>query len=248
MKVYQDIPYTKTGHPSQVLDLWLPEAESFPVFIYFHGGGLEAGTKDASACAEDYTKNGVALVSAEYRMYPEAVYPEFLRDAAAAVAWVKNHIGEYGECKGIFVGGSSAGGYITQMLCFDPKYLTPYGIDPDSLAGYVMDAGQPTTHYNVMRERGLDPRRVVIDAAAPIYHIAGGRDYAPMEILVSEKDIPNRLEQTQLLLGTMRHFGCNMDKVTYKYMAGCSHCNYRDENGRYLLPDIVCEFIGKTLG
>ena len=32
-------------HSAQALDLYLPDAAHFPVFVYFHGGGLEAGDK-----------------------------------------------------------------------------------------------------------------------------------------------------------------------------------------------------------
>ena len=57
------------------------------------------------------------------------------------------------------------------MLCFDDKYLSACGVPADIIKGYVHDAGQPSTHFNVQRERGLDPRRVIIDEATPIYHI-----------------------------------------------------------------------------
>ena len=170
MREITDIFYTKDRHPAQVLDLFLPEGEGFPVLGYFHGGGLEAGSrKDFRIMAEYLCAHGVAVASADYRMYPSAAYPEFLRDSAAAAAWVKKHIGEYGGNGRVYIGGTSAGGYISMMLCFDGRYLSPHFLAPTDFAGYVHDAGQPTVHFNVLRERGMDERRIVVDAAAPVY-------------------------------------------------------------------------------
>ena len=49
MRSYFDIPYG--AHSAQRLDIHLPECESFPVFIYFHGGGFESGDKGARPCS-----------------------------------------------------------------------------------------------------------------------------------------------------------------------------------------------------
>ena len=43
MKILSDLCYCEEH--KQYLDLYLPECESFPVFIYFHGGGLVSGDK-----------------------------------------------------------------------------------------------------------------------------------------------------------------------------------------------------------
>ncbi len=253
MKSFENICYTKMGLPEQMLDIHIPDLESFPVFIYFHGGGIEHGDKaaDRNVFIEPLVNKGVAVVSANYRMYPEAVYPEFIRDAATAVAWTISNMKDYGNPSAFFVGGSSAGGYLSQMLCFDKKYLAPYKINPDEIAGFIHDAGQPTTHFNVLRERGIDSRRVIIDEAAPLYHICGDRNYAPMQIFYAEHDMENRPEQTKLLVSTLKHFKCNMDKVDVRYMEGFTHCKYNkanDENGENVFAKAILEFIDKYKG
>ena len=247
MKTIKNIPYTVMGHPRHVLDVHLPEEKSFPVFVYFHGGGLVGGSKE-QGFIPDLVKKGVAVVSANYRLYPECSYPDFIKDAAATVAWAKNNISEHGTVTGLYVGGSSAGGYLTQMLCFDKRYLSPFGIDADSFSGYLMDAGQPTVHFNVLRERGLDQRRVIIDEAAPIFHITDTRNYPPMQIIVSDNDMENRFEQTMLLVSTLKHFG-HTENVTLKIMKNSSHCSYVsafDEKGNSLFASIVSDFIQTT--
>lgn len=249
MKKIENIPYCKTDNERQTLDLYLPEkADNFPVFVYFHGGGITSGNKDEQKFVGDVVSKGIAVACANYRLYPYAVFPDFVRDAAAAVAWVHNNISDYGSCTDLFVGGSSAGGYITQLLCFDKKYLGVHGIDSDKISGYFMDAGQPTAHFNVLRERGLAPNRVIIDQTAPLYYVESGRNYAPMEIIVSDNDMPNRYEQTRLLVSTLKHCKADMSRVFYKCVENSGHCEYldkRDENGRYIFADMIMEFINK---
>ena len=243
MKEFLDIYYTAEKNPMQMLDIYLPDAESFPVFIYFHGGGLEAGNRTASEKARRFlAEHGVCVVSVEYRMYPEVTYPAFIEDCAAAVAWVKKNIANYGNAEGLYVGGSSAGGYLSMMLCFDKKYLGAVGIDPLEIAGWFHDAGQPTKHFNVLKYGGEDSRRVIVGESAPLYHIGTQKEHSPMRFIVSDNDMENRYEQTMLVLSTMKHFGYS--RYDHKVMHGthCHYCNTVDgkEGG---LGALVLDFI-----
>ena len=92
MRTLSDICYNQ--NTQQCLDVHLPACDEFPVFLYFHGGGLETGDKSKQKILFEYmVSHGVAVVSANYRMYPDAKYPDFLVDAADAVAWVFENIG-----------------------------------------------------------------------------------------------------------------------------------------------------------
>ncbi len=126
------------------------------------------------------------------------------------------------------------------MLCFAERYLDRYGINPNDLAGYIFDAGQPTTHFNVLRERGLDPRKVVIDEAASIYHIREDSGRPPFLLIAAEHDLPNRLEQTMLFRSTLREFGYDDRKIEFKILQGYSHCAYYHavENGKNIYAEI----------
>lgn len=227
------------------LDLYLPDDVVKAVFIYFHGGGLEAGDKKDAAVFADYlAERGIALISANYRMYPAAKYPEFIEDTALAVKWAFDHMPEYTPCRKFFVGGSSAGGYLSMMLCCDGQYLEKHGIDPMMISGYIHDAGQPTCHFNVLRERGIDSRRVIIDDSCPLYHIGTQPDYPPMLFLVSDQDMENRYEQTMLTLSTLKHFG-HKNKIHLKVLHG-GHCHYvgkKPDGGGLSLGEMAAEFI-----
>ena len=249
MKELKDIFYTPDHRVSQALDVYLPEGVTdFPTLVYFHGGGIRSGSKSgttAKSLAEFLPAHGIALVSAEYRMYPHAHYPDFIYDAAAAVAWAVKHMPEHGGNGKIFVGGSSAGGYLSMMLCFCKKYLALHKIDPASLAGFVHDAGQPTAHFNVLAERGIDSRRVIVDESAPLFHIGVDPTYAPMLFLVSDNDMKNRYEQTMLVLSTLRHFGYDESLYEHRVMHGkhCEHDKAFDENGRSVFGGSIKDFI-----
>ena len=246
MKSYLDICYDTTQE--QCLNLYLPETDSFPVLVYFHGGGFKNGDKaNQEVFCQHLTDCGIAVASANYRMYPGgAKYPDFVEDAATAVAWVFENIGKYGNVEGIYVGGSSAGGYLSQMLCFDKSWLGKHGIDPMQIAGFVHDAGQPTAHFNVLQEKGIDPRRVIIDETAPLYHVGRDEQYPPMLIIVSDNDMQNRYEQTMLLISTLKHFG-HSENVTLTVMNGrhCSYIKAVDEAGVSVFGKAVAPFIKK---
>ena len=91
------------------LDLHLPDGEEFDLFVYFHGGGLTGGKHSgAEVFARTLAERGFATASVEYRLYPDAKFPEFIEDGAESIAWLKAHIADFGQCNRIFVGGSSA--------------------------------------------------------------------------------------------------------------------------------------------
>ncbi len=193
-------------HRCQV-DLKLPEGKSgFATLVWFHGGGLTGGTRDFPK----FDGKEVALVSAGYRLSPQVDCPVFIEDAAAAVAWTVKHIAEYGgDPKKVFVGGHSAGGYLTLMLGMDPQWLQAYGLKPNSLAGLLPVSAQVTTHFHVKELRGnkSDPLIPVIDDFAPLRWVS--KDLPPICLITGDRRIewPCRVEENELLFATLRKLG-----------------------------------------
>ena len=221
-----DIVYNSYG---QMLDVYLPEGKINAVFLYIHGGGIEAGTKnDGNYFAALLAEQGISTVSINYRLYPEAKFPDFIEDSADAVAWVFQNKELFGGCDKVFVGGSSAGGYLSM-----------------NISGFVHDSGQPTSHFNVLKEMGKDFRRVIVDETAPLYFVGLEKEYPPMLFIVADQDMENRYEQTVLVRSTMEHFEYDMSKVELKLMHGrhCAHVSADDENGENILGTIVRDFI-----
>jgi len=229
------------------IDLHLPESDSFDLFIYFHGGGLCSGDrKGVEVFATTLAKRNIATASVEYRMYPDAKFPDFIEDAADSIRWLKDNIFKLGNCKRIFVGGSSAGGYISMMLCFDERFLSAVDIKPTDIAAYIHDAGQPTSHFNVLKEFGKDGRRLIVDETAPMYFVGEAEKYAPMLFIVSDNDMFGRYEQTILMINTLKHFG-HTENVFLEVRQG-NHCEYvykTDDDGDGILGKMVITFIDK---
>jgi hypothetical protein len=248
MKVIKDIYYSSNKSENHNLDIYMPDCNSFPVYIYFHGGGIESGSKDiGEQIPKEIAEAGICFVSVNYRMYPDAKYPEFNEDCAEAVNWVNKNIHKYGNVTNIYIGGSSAGGYLSMMLCFDEKYLGKYNLKPTDFKGYILDAGQPTVHFNVLRERGIDSRRIIVDEAAPIYHVCE-KEYPNMLIIVSDNDMENRYEQTMLLQSTFRHFKVDESKYEFICMKDSKHCSYlwkNNEIGKNMFATMCINFIQK---
>ena len=225
VKALKDICYDPEH--DLLLDLYLPEKEGpCPVFVFFHGGGFEDyRQKDmGEPLSRELAAQGILCVNPAYRHYPRARFPDYIEDGAAAVAWVKKHLQEYAPTGKLFIGGHSAGGYLAMLLCFDGHYLAKHGIDSKTdVDGYIFASGQPTTHFNILKEDGTDPRAVMIDHRAPLYHVRG--DGPPLQILCTDNDIRNRLVQTQLLMGTLEHFEY-ASPVDFRVLEGYSHNNY----------------------
>ncbi|MBP3292889.1 MAG: alpha/beta hydrolase [Clostridia bacterium] len=237
--------------PECKLDVYLPDRDpaETPLYIHFHGGGLESGSRRDRYVIELAEKYGIAVASADYRMYPKAKFPDFIEDAAVACAYVMKKM--EGKYKTVIVGGSSAGAYLSMMLYFAPDYLAAVGLRPEDFGGFIFDAGQPTTHFNVLRERGLDSRAIRADEASPMYFldrtIPNPAEKPPVLILNAENDMENRREQTMLLMGVMKTFGYDMNKVKYVLMDDCGHCEYcskRGADGEVIVNPILAEFIG----
>ena len=58
---------------------------------------------------------------------------------------------------------------------------------------------------------------------------------------ISDNDMDNRYEQTQLVLSTMKHFGYDESKICYKLMHG-GHCHYTYKPE---FNEMVYEFVTK---
>lgn len=129
----------------QKLDVYTPlgELRDLPVVVFFYGGSWHSGRRqDYSFVAQALTARGFVAVIPDYRLYPEATFPVFIEDGAAAFAWTKSNINRFGGSPNrLFVMGHSAGAYIAAMLSFDPQYLNHVGLTPGDVCGFIGMAG-----------------------------------------------------------------------------------------------------------
>jgi acetyl esterase/lipase len=103
--------------------LYVPEARSQtlqPGLVYFHGGGLVAGSLDThdGLCRTLADAAGCRVVSVDYRLAPEHPFPAAVEDACAATAWIAVNADSFGiDVARLAVGGDSGGGTLAAVVC-----------------------------------------------------------------------------------------------------------------------------------
>lgn len=133
--------------PRQQLDIYRPTTAAppsgHPVVLFFYGGSWNSGSRaDYRFVGEALASRGVLALVADYRLYPQVRYPDFLHDGAQALAWTFAEAARFGgDARRVFVMGHSAGAYNAAMLALDPRWLAARGLAPQRLAGWVGLAG-----------------------------------------------------------------------------------------------------------
>lgn len=189
-----------------LVDIYYPKnIQGFATIIWIHGGGLTEGSKEIP---EALKNKGFCIVGIDYRLNPKVSCPKYIEDAAAAVAWVFNHIAEYGgDTSLIFVSGHSAGGYLAMMIGLDKKWLEVHSIDANKIAGLIPLSGQTITHFTIRKERGIENTRPMIDEFAPLYYVRA--DAPPLCLITGDRELEmlGRYEENAYLLRMMKIVG-----------------------------------------
>ncbi|TDP48977.1 alpha/beta hydrolase [Zavarzinia compransoris] len=101
--------------------LYVPEGvgPGAPLLVFFHGGGFVVGDLDdyEVPCRLLADEARCLVLSAEYRLAPEHVFPAQSEDAEAVWRWVGENAAVLGaDPARIAVGGDSAGGHIAAVI------------------------------------------------------------------------------------------------------------------------------------
>jgi acetyl esterase len=94
--------------------------ERLPGMLFFHGGGLVAGTLDTHdpICRALSNTSGCRVLSVDYRLAPEHRFPAAIADGCAAVEWIAAHADElYIDRERLGVSGDSAGATLAAVVC-----------------------------------------------------------------------------------------------------------------------------------
>jgi len=118
--IYEDIEYAKAGRTSLELDLYRPSGYGYdlPAVVWIHGGGWSGGDKsDVSEMCEQIAQGGYVVVSLNFRLSDEAIFPASVFDVKAGVRWVRGNADEYDiDSTKIGTIGSSSGGHMASLL------------------------------------------------------------------------------------------------------------------------------------
>lgn len=90
----------------------------FGIVVYFHGGGWVIGDIDTgdAVCREFSHLGNLIVVSVEYRMAPEHVYPAAVDDCYAATQWVADNMKVLNGNGKLGVAGESAGANLAAVM------------------------------------------------------------------------------------------------------------------------------------
>ena len=91
-----------------------------PGFVFFHGGGMVAGSVETHDCIAAALSEATAcrLISVEYRLAPEHKFPAAIEDAITATEFVAQNAASFGiDPARLVVGGDSAGATRAAVVC-----------------------------------------------------------------------------------------------------------------------------------
>jgi acetyl esterase/lipase len=189
------------------LDLYVPKTDSAvikrPVLIMIHGGGWRRGDKAGPAIRgaklRHFVGKGYVYASINYRLSPEMPHqdsiehPIHAQDCAKAIAWIHDHIAEYGGDPGqLHLMGHSAGGHLAGIVGTNDRFLKAEGKDLSILKSNVL---LDPAAIDIPRYIELTEGRKM----TPLYELAFGKDEAnwrdasPQHHVASGKHIPPTL-------------------------------------------------------
>lgn len=214
LRVTRDTAYASGDRHS--LDIYAPRAPGGPrpVIVYFYGGGWTSGAKanfawvGAALARHDY----IAVVP-DYRLYPEAHWPQFLEDCAAAVRWVRDHAASYGgDPSALVLMGHSAGAYNVFALAVDRRWLARVEVDPRRDLRAVIGLSGPYT---------MEPHGSLEDAifdvkhgyTEPIDHADG--ESPPLLLLIGDKDRTVEPADSDKVAARVRELGGVAEVIHY---------------------------------
>lgn len=202
----------------------------FPVVLFVPGGGFVISPKSGALIRRTaIAERGFVVVSMEYRTIRHGTWADGVADVAAAVAWVREGIAEFGgDPDRLALWGESAGGYLAALAVTTGAVtgaecvVDTFGLTDLSCVAMDFDADEQARHhtpaiteaqYVFGRASGMtildDPDAV--QAANPVRHVTGGEP--PFLLLHGEIDGLVSPGQTQLLHRALLDHGVDSTRL-----------------------------------
>ena len=159
VEVVRDLVYSNAGDKPRLADLYLPSLPTggAPVIIWVHGGGFRFGDRNL---APDLTRflaeRGFAMVSFDYRLSDEAIFPAAIEDMKTVIRWVRSIAKKYGlNGNQIGLWGSSAGSHLAAFAALSEAdmFLTDEYPNFSSAVDCVVDGYGPTDFSRIDADR-----------------------------------------------------------------------------------------------
>ncbi len=103
IEVLRDIAYSDAGRRGK-LDIYRAKGQDLrdaPVLLQVHGGGWTIGDKREQGLPlmTQLAAKGWVCVAINYRLAPRSPFPAQIIDVKKAIAWVREHIADYGATR-----------------------------------------------------------------------------------------------------------------------------------------------------
>ena len=211
-----------------------------PVLFQIHGGGWMIGTKDEQALPlmNHMAAAGWVCVTTNYRLSPAATYPEHLIDCKRALAWIREHVHEYGgDPDHVVVTGGSAGGHLAALVALTPndaEYQPSFEHIDTSVRGCVpfygvydfVNRSQTWRHdglQGVVEERilkcSLEESREAWDRASPVTHCS--QEAPPFFVIHGDSDTLVPVPEAREFVRALREK--SREPVAYAELPGAQH-------------------------
>jgi len=175
VRTERHITFARAGGRALRLDVVRPDVptvpgERRPVLLQVHGGGWVIGFKDRQGqlLMREMASRGWVCFNVDYRLSPMATFPDHLVDVKRALAWIREHAGEYGIDPGfVAVTGGSAGGHLTALMALtgnEARYQPGFEDANTSVQAAVPFYGV----YDFTNRNGMWPEETVPQFLAPV--------------------------------------------------------------------------------
>jgi acetyl esterase len=160
-----DVEYQRQDGQPLLARLYQPMGPGpFPAVLEVHGGAWTSGDRfNNVAIAETLAADGVVVLSIDFRMPPQAMYPEAVADVNLGIRWLKANATKFHSRADLVGGlGTSSGGHLLLLSALrpnDPRYakLPLEGSTADASLRFAIGCwpvADPLKRYHVMRESG----------------------------------------------------------------------------------------------
>ena len=185
-----------SGAPEVALHIYRPEGATgpLPLIYHIHGGGYVActvGTFEALN-RQIVAELGCALVSVDYRLAPETVFPGSIEDCYAGLAWVFINAAEQGfDPARIGVMGESAGGGFAAALALLARDRGDYALAFQHLIYPMIDdrTGTSSEPHDYVGEFAWPVSNNRFGWASLLGHAPGGDDVSPYAAAARATDL-----------------------------------------------------------
>jgi acetyl esterase/lipase len=231
MRIYRDyahdsdISYGEFGRANH-LDIWrrpdLDPNGKAPVLFQIPGGAWTTGNKRGQAhpLMSHLAELGWICVAINYRHSPRNTWPAHIVDVKRALAWVKEHIAEYGgDPDFVAITGGSAGGHLSALAALTPNYpqfqpgfedadtrvqaaVPFYGIYDFTRLDDSLHAMMPGLLIKSIIKQKPSTHLETFKAASPIHHV--NPDAPPFFVLHGTNDSLALVEQARDFTSKLR--------------------------------------------